>query len=555
MADFQLIETAANIYSRRFTSPTNPTQLAWDEEIPRFIFTEKVVLGCSLVDSAGDAITTFLGTDVWECFVDVDFMHEDYSGTADAGYSGAVTSIVVNFATDPGTIPDTGGLILENDAFERERIAYTAQSGSGTSRTFTVSATLSYTYLTGDSIGVEDPLMIISDNDEFNISSDWADLDVVNGKISVRIDTNRKAFTDKVAAYRAVNGSVEEVPVYMQINRYATGEDKPTVVVQDVVYARPAVRDVESSGALSTTSWTLPDARYQKLNISVNQASHGLAVNNVIYNNAGTWTKAKADAAGTLGVAVVSGVTDTDNFTFRASGDFTSTSHGYTVGAYLYCSATTAGLLTETAPTGLTEYSNPLVYVLDANTLIVFPWRAEQALVRSLDTAQTAVSTTPYAVLDTDELVLVDATSGANTTNLPTPSADYDGFTVTIKKCDSSANTVTVKCSGGTIDGITGTTGVVLTYENDAITVVCDGANYEIKAVVLGEASALTSAVTQITHTAPGTPDYAFQDMTSTSPYGFVTQDEANTALAVILNLQTRLDELETKLQAHGVIA
>lgn len=67
--------------------------------------------------------------------------------------------------------------------------------------------------------------------------------------------------------------------------------------------------------------------------------------------------------------------------------------------------------------------------------------------------------------------------------------------------------------------------------------------------------TALTSPLTQITHTAPGTPDYAIQDMTTTTPYGFVTQDEANTVLSVILNLQTRVDELETKQQALGVIA
>ena len=478
MADFQLIETAANIYSRRLTSPTSPTQVAFDEEIPRFVFTEKVVLGCSLVDSAGDAITTFLGTDVWECFVDVDFIHEDYEGTADAGYSGAVTSIAVTFASDPGTLDDTGGLIFENDDFDRERVAYTAVSGSGVNRTFTVSATLTYTYLTGDSIGVEDPLMIVSDNDEFNQAGDWADLDVLNGKVSVRIDTNRKAFTDKVAAYRAANGSVEEVPVYLQINRYATGEDKPTVVVQDVVYARPSVRDVEASGALSTTSWTVPDGRYQKLNISVAQVAHGLAVNDAIYNNAGTWTKAKADAAGTLGVAVVSGVTDSDNFTFRASGDFTSTSHGYTVGAYVYVSEATAGLLTETAPTGLTEYSNPLVYVLDANTLIVFPWRPEQALVRSLDTAQVDVSSATYAILNTDEFVLADATSTAITATLPTPSATYDGFTVTVKNVGDGTNAVTVDCASGNIDGITGTTGVVISVTMDSETFVCDGTNW-----------------------------------------------------------------------------
>jgi hypothetical protein len=67
--------------------------------------------------------------------------------------------------------------------------------------------------------------------------------------------------------------------------------------------------------------------------------------------------------------------------------------------------------------------------------------------------------------------------------------------------------------------------------------------------------TALTSTLTSITHTAPGTPDYAIQDLTNTSPYGFATKDEGNTVLSVILNLQTRVDELETKLQSLGAIA
>ena len=36
---------------------------------------------------------------------------------------------------------------------------------------------------------------------------------------------------------------------------------------------------------------------------------------------------------------------------------------------------------------------------------------------------------------------------------------------------------------------------------------------------------------------------------------GFATKDEGNTVLSVIANLQTRVEELETKLQAHGLIA
>jgi hypothetical protein len=67
--------------------------------------------------------------------------------------------------------------------------------------------------------------------------------------------------------------------------------------------------------------------------------------------------------------------------------------------------------------------------------------------------------------------------------------------------------------------------------------------------------TALTAQLTTITHTAPGTPDYAIQNVTNSSPFGFVTADEANSVLSVIANLQTRVAQLETKLQALGLVA
>ena len=67
--------------------------------------------------------------------------------------------------------------------------------------------------------------------------------------------------------------------------------------------------------------------------------------------------------------------------------------------------------------------------------------------------------------------------------------------------------------------------------------------------------TALTAGLTSITHTAPVTPDYAIQDLTQTTPFGFVTKDEGNTVLSIILNLQTKVAELETKLESLGLIA
>lgn len=57
------------------------------------------------------------------------------------------------------------------------------------------------------------------------------------------------------------------------------------------------------------------------------------------------------------------------------------------------------------------------------------------------------------------------------------------------------------------------------------------------------------AALTTITHTSPGSADYAIQNMTSSSPYGFATQDEANTVLSVIKNLQQRVLDLEARVK------
>ena len=83
-------------------------------------------------------------------------------------------------------------------------------------------------------------------------------------------------------------------------------------------------------------------------------------------------------------------------------------------------SASTAGDLTETPPVGISEFSNPIAYVLDANTLLVFPWRPNQALNRSNDRRTISTSTTPYNVTDVDELILVDASGGAFTVMVQT---------------------------------------------------------------------------------------------------------------------------------------
>jgi hypothetical protein len=69
------------------------------------------------------------------------------------------------------------------------------------------------------------------------------------------------------------------------------------------------------------------------------------------------------------------------------------------------------------------------------------------------------------------------------------------------------------------------------------------------------QGAALTTQLTTITSTAPGTADFAIQDLTQSTPFGFVTKDEGNAVLAVIANLQARLAQVESRLETVGLIA
>jgi hypothetical protein len=63
----------------------------------------------------------------------------------------------------------------------------------------------------------------------------------------------------------------------------------------------------------------------------------------------------------------------------------------------------------------------------------------------------------------------------------------------------------------------------------------------------VGTGALPVAALTTITHTSPGTPDYAIANTINSSAWGFSTQDEANTILSVIRNLQQRVADLEAR--------
>jgi hypothetical protein len=92
-----------------------------------------------------------------------------------------------------------------------------------------------------------------------------------------------------------------------------------------------------------------------------------------VYFTGTVWALARANAVNTMGTGIVINVTSS-TFSYVQSGRITATSHGLgSAGNWLYVSEGTAGLLTATPPT---TYSNPLVFIYDTNTLIIFPYLA-----------------------------------------------------------------------------------------------------------------------------------------------------------------------------------
>lgn len=83
------------------------------------------------------------------------------------------------------------------------------------------------------------------------------------------------------------------------------------------------------------------------------------------------------------------------------------------------------------------------------------------------------VTTTTF-MTSTDSTLLCDSASSAFTVTLPENRA---GLKVIIKKIDTSSNVVTITLISGTIDG---TSNYLLEYENEFVTLQCDGTNWYV---------------------------------------------------------------------------
>lgn len=102
------------------------------------------------------------------------------------------------------------------------------------------------------------------------------------------------------------------------------------------------------------------------------KVAHGFSLLDSVYTLAGTYEKALADNAETLGTHVVVEVVDVDTVILAQVGRFEVPSHGLSLGDYYYTSDSTAGLLTATEPS---IYSNPLLLADTSNTVVILPFR------------------------------------------------------------------------------------------------------------------------------------------------------------------------------------
>lgn len=133
-----------------------------------------------------------------------------------------------------------------------------------------------------------------------------------------------------------------------------------------------------------------------QVDFAVNQTTHGFSVTPptpIYYDDiSSTWKAAQANDANTLGTHLVIEVIDVDNFKATNIGRITVTAHTLTVGEYYFVSHTTAGTLVTIEPDG---FSNPMVFVEDADILHVLPFRPS-TVGTALDPGWTAFSGFTY---------------------------------------------------------------------------------------------------------------------------------------------------------------
>ena len=202
--------------------------------------------------------------------------------------------------------------------------------------------------------------------------------------------------------------------------------------------------------------------------VSVTQ-SNSFSAGQAIYFNGTIWVLAQANAAGTLGVALVSS-SGLSGSAFIAvfMGQVTGLS-GLTSGQYYFVSDATPGALTTTEPTNTSSYSNPIVLALSTTMGFVLPFRPNSIVKQQ---TRVVAKTANYNAVAGD-IIFCDTSAGGFSITLPLSSTNPSAEII-VKKKSADGNAVTIKNSGSdTVD--LSTTNYILDQQGDALDAIADG--------------------------------------------------------------------------------
>lgn len=127
---------------------------------------------------------------------------------------------------------------------------------------------------------------------------------------------------------------------------------------------------------------------------------------------------------------------------------------------------------------------SPILRALSAGTGVSLAISGETIEISSVSSnARIQTKTAAYTALNTDRVILADATAGAFTVTLPTAASAYSatsetGQILVITKIDSGSSIVTIDGDG--TETVAGSLTQALTLEQDSISIISDGSNWHL---------------------------------------------------------------------------
>jgi len=158
-----------------------------------------------------------------------------------------IVELYVN--VDLSVLTDENGSIIttRTAVFRRSQVLFRChlKLDDGTTY-FTPPAGTQWVFMIDNSYSSTHPDLVVSDNAQFNIGSDWGDLDADNGKICWRINTATDALTTEMgeAASKQMSAELWMLPI--------AGD--PSLIIQFLVDVKNIVGDVGADAGLIYTN-------------------------------------------------------------------------------------------------------------------------------------------------------------------------------------------------------------------------------------------------------------------------------------------------------------